>query len=134
VGIAESALQLALYERLKQGLQIRRARKLKKQGIDCNPRSVLLSQFELFASGSLVKVVCVVLTYPHEVVRTRMREHDVYGGNQKYRSFTRTLGIIAIEEGVEGLYGGMGAHLLRVVPNAAVMFLTFEVVVFLCTR
>ena len=27
-----------------------------------------------------------------------------------------------------GLYGGMGMHLLRSVPNAAIMFLSFELV------
>jgi solute carrier family 25 protein 33/36 len=31
-----------------------------------------------------------------------------------------------VEEGAAGWYGGMGAHLLRVVPNACIMFLTYE--------
>jgi hypothetical protein len=29
---------------------------------------------------------------------------------------------------IRGLYGGMGIHLLRAVPNAAIMFVTFELV------
>lgn len=32
------------------------------------------------------------------------------------------------EEGRRGLYGGMPAHLMRVVPNAAILFLVVEVV------
>lgn len=32
------------------------------------------------------------------------------------------------EEGTRGLYGGMPAHLMRVVPNAAIMFLVVELV------
>jgi solute carrier family 25 protein 33/36 len=30
------------------------------------------------------------------------------------------------EEGYRGLYRGMGAHLIRVAPNAAIMFAVYE--------
>jgi hypothetical protein len=33
------------------------------------------------------------------------------------------------EEGLRGLYSGMSAHMLRVVPNSAIMFYTYELVV-----
>jgi hypothetical protein len=36
---------------------------------------------------------------------------------------------VLLEEGARGLYGGMTAHLLRVVPNSAFMFLTYELFV-----
>ena len=39
-----------------------------------------------------------------------------------------TLKTIAKEEGIRGLYSGMGIHLARSVPNAALMFLTFELI------
>lgn len=38
------------------------------------------------------------------------------------------------EEGVAGLYGGMGAHLIRVVPNAALLFLVYELTLVYITR
>ena len=31
-----------------------------------------------------------------------------------------------MEEGARGLYGGLGTHLLRVVPNTAILFFTYE--------
>ena len=34
--------------------------------------------------------------------------------------------VVAKEEGMAGLYGGMAAHLFRVVPNAAIVFLVYE--------
>jgi hypothetical protein len=40
----------------------------------------------------------------------------------------QSLGLIAKEEGRRGLYAGMGTHIARVVPNTAIMFLSFEVV------
>lgn len=81
--------------------------------------------FNFFVAGAVSKFLAVCTTYPHEVVRTRLRE-QARNGAFKYRGFVQTLSCIAREEGVRGLYGGMGMHLLRSVPNAALMFATFE--------
>lgn len=40
----------------------------------------------------------------------------------------QSLRLIAKEEGRRGLYAGMGTHIARVVPNTAIMFLSFELV------
>jgi len=61
------------------------------------------------------------------VIRTRLREQPLtVGGIPKYRSMIQSLRLIAREEGRAGLYAGMGPHLLRVVPNTALMFLVYE--------
>ena len=86
-----------------------------------------LSAWEYSVAASTAKMIAIIATYPHEVVRTRLREQAINGAF-KYTGFLNTLNIIAKEEGVRGLYGGMGLHLLRSVPNAAVMFVTFELV------
>lgn len=44
----------------------------------------------------------------------------------KYRSMVQSIQTIFVEEGLAGLYGGLSAHLMRVVPNAAIMFLVVE--------
>jgi solute carrier family 25, member 33/36 len=64
-------------------------------------------------------------------LRTRLREQRavVPGAPHKYTGLLQALKLIAKEEGVAGLYGGMSTHLLRVVPNAAIMFWTYEKVV-----
>jgi solute carrier family 25 protein 33/36 len=36
--------------------------------------------------------------------------------------------LVLVEEGVRGLYGGLAAHLLRVVPNTTLVFFTYEFV------
>ena len=38
-----------------------------------------------------------------------------------------------MEEGVGALYGGLTAHLMRVVPNAAILFATVEFIVHAAT-
>jgi hypothetical protein len=78
------------------------------------------------ASGS-AKAVASLITYPHEVIRTRLRQPTI-NGIQKYTGLMQTLKLVVAEEGVKALYGGLTPHMLRVVPNAACMFLIYEVV------
>lgn len=47
-------------------------------------------------------------------------------GVVKYTGLWQTLKLVIAEEGVRSLYGGLSAHLMRVVPNAAVMFFIYE--------
>lgn len=112
LGITESVLQFVMYDKLKRTMQ-------DQTGSDALAPSVYL------ATASVAKLIAAAATYPHEVIRTRLRE----AGNTKYKGLFSGLMLIAREEGARGLYGGMGAHLIRVVPNAAIMFLTYELVV-----
>ena len=80
------------------------------------------------------KLVASILTYPHEVLRTRLREPAGPDGKRKYVGLRQATARIVAEEGVGALYGGLGAHLLRVVPNAAIMFLGYEALVHAFSR
>ena len=48
---------------------------------------------------------------------------------RKYHSFFQTIMKVWRDEGMHGLYGGMTPHLFRVVPNTAIVFLTYEAIV-----
>eukprot|EP01133_Synstelium_polycarpum_P011195 gene11195-13051_t len=50
------------------------------------------------------------------------------GAVPKYKGVLQGMYLIGKEEGLRGLFGGMGAHVARVVPNSAIMFLTYEFV------
>ena len=47
-------------------------------------------------------------------------------GKVKYTGLLQTLRLVIAEEGAHSLYGGLSAHLMRVIPNAAVMFFIYE--------
>ena len=46
-------------------------------------------------------------------------------------TFWGTLATVYREEGVVGLYRGLGTNLVRQIPNTAVMMATYELVVYL---
>lgn len=133
-GVTEGAIQFVCYERIKRRMvaenrmRIANGEYLKRDGAPADPTH--LSSLQYISAAAISKLIASVSTYPHEVVRLRMREQPKFvGALPKYRGMIQSLKLIAREEGRRGLYAGMGTHLARVVPNAALMFFTFEVVV-----
>ncbi|KAG7253069.1 hypothetical protein CRUP_013107, partial [Coryphaenoides rupestris] len=63
------------------------------------------------------------------VIRTRLREEG-----SRYRSFFHTLFTVPREEGYRALYRGLTTHLVRQIPNTAIMMATYELVVYLLHR
>ena len=80
-----------------------------------------------FTAAAGAKLFAAVITYPHEVVRTRLRQAPTITTETgkvtvKYTGLVQCFRLVAKEEGLAGLYGGMTPHLLRTVPSAAIMF------------
>jgi len=123
-GCTEGAVQFLLYEQFKTRLLKKENAKRALRGL---PPTKELSHMTYFWSAAAAKMFASVFTYPHEVARTRMREQARQGAF-KYKGMWQTIRLVAQEEGRQGLYSGMGVHLLKVVPNSALMFLTYEVV------
>lgn len=108
VGVSEGIIQWVLYEKIKKKMGEYRGRKD-------------LKWIDYFGIAAITKMVAAIACYPHEVVRTRLREE-----NKRYKGFSNTFLRILREEGAGALYGGMTAHLLRVIPNSAIMFFCYE--------
>ncbi|KAA8494193.1 Solute carrier family 25 member 36 [Porphyridium purpureum] len=131
-GVSEGAIHFVVYEKLKKAIHARNAKRALAQDASAaggasgtaSPSSV--TSLEYLVTAGMSKLLASALTYPHEVVRTRMREIPAPGQLPKYRGMIQSLILIGKEEGRAGLYAGMGTHLARVVPNTAIMFLTFE--------
>ena len=137
LGVTESTIQWVLYERMKLSLARREARRLADPR---HGRSWVDDAEEWggkFSAAAGAKLFAAVITYPHEVVRTRLRQAPtiVMESGQvtvKYTGLVQCFKSVAREEGMAGLYGGMTPHLLRVVPSAAIMFGMYEFILRLC--
>eukprot|EP00578_Thalassiosira_sp_NH16_P021182 CAMPEP_0181093812 /NCGR_PEP_ID=MMETSP1071-20121207/9654_1 /TAXON_ID=35127 /ORGANISM="Thalassiosira sp., Strain NH16" /LENGTH=311 /DNA_ID=CAMNT_0023176089 /DNA_START=289 /DNA_END=1224 /DNA_ORIENTATION=- len=123
-GCLEGAAQFMIYEQIKSRILTQQNQQREEQGLQPTDK---LPGIVYFCSAALAKGTASILTYPHEVARTRLRE-QARNGVFKYKGMWQTIGIVAKEEGRKGLYSGMGVHLMKVVPNSAIMFLTYEVV------
>jgi solute carrier family 25 (mitochondrial folate transporter), member 32 len=108
LGLSHVGVQFPVYEWLK------RESRLLHDGTE-TPLDLLL------ASG-LSKMTASLLTYPHEVVRSRMMDARVAAE----ASFANTCTRIWTHEGLAGFYSGLHISLIRVVPNCCVTFLTYE--------
>jgi solute carrier family 25, member 33/36 len=127
LGVTESTLQWVLYERMKLSLSRREARRL----ADPSHRPTFLDDAEAwggkFTAAAGAKLFAAVITYPHEVVRTRLRQAPTVITETgkvtiKYTGLGQCFALVWKQEGMAGLYGGLVAHTLRVVPSAAIMF------------
>ncbi|KAG5717577.1 hypothetical protein E4T56_gene4465 [Termitomyces sp. T112] len=113
LGVTEGTIQWVLYERLK------------KIAATTEGRGGATEWLGMLGSAGTAKCVASLITYPHEVLRTRLRQPSV-NGVIKYTGLIQTLRLVIAEEGARSLYGGLSAHLMRVVPNAAVMYSIYE--------
>ncbi|KAL2161126.1 hypothetical protein VTH06DRAFT_8345 [Thermothelomyces fergusii] len=125
LGVAESTMHWMLYEQIKQSLA-RREERIVLAGRPKNWWDHTVDWTGKFGAAGFSKFVAAVLTYPHEVVRTRLRQAPMADGRLKYTGLVQCFKLVFKEEGVMGLYGGMTPHLLRTVPSAAIMFGMYE--------
>ncbi|KAI8913930.1 mitochondrial carrier domain-containing protein [Powellomyces hirtus] len=133
LGLAESTLQFVTYEYLKKTWVERRKAARLEMLTDEEKRNASLANspadwLDTFAAAAVAKFGAAIITYPHEVLRTRLRQTPE-NGVTKYRGLVQSAKLIYAEEGIAALYGGMTAHLMRVVPNAAILFFCYEMVV-----
>ncbi|EPZ30832.1 mitochondrial carrier [Rozella allomycis CSF55] len=113
VGSIEGTLNWAFYEHSK---------KLKVPYVDNSMGYVI------FAKAALCKTAATLLSYPHEVIRTRLREGTT-GGVLRYTGFIQSTKLIFKEEGILAFYRGLTTHLLRTVPNSAIVFVVYEAII-----
>ncbi|XP_076359381.1 solute carrier family 25 member 36-A-like [Tachypleus tridentatus] len=127
IGISETMIHFVIYEFVKAKLQQYSFLTNKKfRDPDLKSSGDFL---ECMLAGAVSKSCASSFAYPHEVVRTRLRQEG-----SKYRSFFQTLLLVFKEEGYHGLYRGLATQLMRQIPNTAIMMATYEAVVYILYR
>ncbi|KAG0003254.1 hypothetical protein BGZ79_001293 [Entomortierella chlamydospora] len=127
LGVTEGAIQWVIYEHLKRTFAERRIRLAQSSDVMGGDSSSLrrakylvggkhIEEWaEYLGSAGAAKFVASAITYPHEVLRTRMRQTPKGNEAVKYTSLLQTFRLVLKEEGVAALYGGLTAHMLRTV-------------------
>jgi len=116
--VINPVLQYTVFEQLKNFLVARRTNKMRAAGLAT--AVAVLSDWDFFFLGALSKLAATASTYPYIVVKSRLQ-----AGNPnalKYKSSLDGLLTILKEEGVEGLYKGVGSKLVQSVLTAAILF------------
>ncbi|ETN79152.1 hypothetical protein NECAME_09989 [Necator americanus] len=115
-GVSETMIQFVIYEYLRGYLMRRHNEEDDKGKMDF---------LNFMVAGGCAKFIACVIAYPHEVVRTRLREEL-----SVKRGFFRTLYDL-YKEGGHAMYRGLSVQLMRTVPNTAITMGTYEVVVYM---
>lgn len=121
-GVSHGALQFMAYEQLK----------IHRAGLT-DPHSPVedgkigpnreLGNVDFFVISSLSKVFAGCVTYPYQVIRSRLQTYDAH---LVYRGAVDAIAQIRAREGIAGFYKGLGPNLVRVLPSTWVTFLVYE--------
>ncbi|CCF59862.1 hypothetical protein KAFR_0I00810 [Kazachstania africana CBS 2517] len=130
LGSVEGVLQWLLYEQMRHLIKQRSIEKFGYNDEGKKSRSDKIKEWcQRSGSAGVAKFIASILTYPHEVVRTRLRQAPVEGGKLKYTGLLQSFKVIVREEGFRSMYSGLTPHLMRTVPNSIIMFGTWELVI-----
>lgn len=113
-GVSHGALYFLAYENLKIWYRAKR-------------QDQQLSNMDTAVASALSKVFAGTITYPSQVVRSRLQRYDPGA-----KVITPGPGLVRVivdlykNEGIIGFYKGIGPNLARVVPSTCVTFLVYE--------
>ncbi|EGW33035.1 uncharacterized protein SPAPADRAFT_60354 [Spathaspora passalidarum NRRL Y-27907] len=130
LGGIESTIQWVLYEQMRMFINKRSLELHGANGATKTTKDNIMEWCARSGAAGAAKFIASLITYPHEVVRTRLRQAPLEStGKPKYTGLIQAFKLVLKEEGFASMYGGLTPHLLRTVPNSIIMFGTWELVV-----
>ncbi|KAH9533779.1 hypothetical protein CY35_18G070400 [Sphagnum magellanicum] len=123
--VSHGALQFMAYEEGRKLLIAYRSQKSTDQLMNTKGEELLTSQ-DFAVLGASSKLFAVFLTYPYQVIRSRLQQRPSAEGFLKYRNTWHAFEDAVRYEGFRGLYKGIIPNLLRVVPSSSLTFLIYE--------
>eukprot|EP01088_Endostelium_zonatum_P002122 TRINITY_DN12569_c0_g1_i1.p1 TRINITY_DN12569_c0_g1~~TRINITY_DN12569_c0_g1_i1.p1 ORF type:complete len:302 (-),score=45.02 TRINITY_DN12569_c0_g1_i1:54-959(-) len=111
-GTSHGAAQFMAYEEIRKYWS---AYQIKRYGED------RMSTIHFLTMGSLSKVFASVVTYPYQVVRSRLQERP-----PKYEGVVDCCVRSWKRGGVKEFYAGLVPNILRTIPQSAIIFVAYE--------
>ncbi|KAG0561741.1 hypothetical protein KC19_9G087700 [Ceratodon purpureus] len=84
-----------------------------------------IGNIETLLMGSISGCIASTASFPLEVARKHMQVSSI-GGRQVYRNVFHVLSSIVKEQGPGGLYRGLGASYIKIIPAAGISFMCYE--------
>jgi solute carrier family 25 (mitochondrial folate transporter), member 32 len=122
LGVTHAAFQFMAYEQLKVYWSSSKMPGIRTTRQDGNAGRAL-GNLDLLAISTLSKVFAGVITYPYQVLRTRLQ---IYDAVREYPGVTDAVIQIWRKEGLNGFYKGLAPNILKVLPGTWVTFLVYE--------
>lgn len=91
-----------------------------------NSTQYYLNGWESFGLGFLGKGIAGFVTYPLQVIKTRLQDKSNYYHQERYYGFLDATRKIYRNEGYKAFFRGIVPHVLKVSPNGAIVFMLNE--------
>lgn len=120
--VTHGAIQFTAYEELRKAVLNYRSKDIEDE----------FSAFEVLGTidhatlGASSKLTAILLTYPFQVIRSRLQQRPILDGIPVYTHSWDVVKETARFEGLRGFYRGITANLLKNVPAASITFIVYE--------
>ncbi|WPK27677.1 hypothetical protein PUMCH_005074 [Australozyma saopauloensis] len=115
-GLVHVGIHFPLYEKLKSILHVSESEDIAKTSN--------MTLWRLLVASSASKMIASTITYPHEILRTRMQMQSAE--ERRTLKLSNEFRNIYAREGYRGFYAGYITNLARTVPASAVTLVSFE--------
>ncbi|KAM1261724.1 hypothetical protein ACFX13_027659 [Malus domestica] len=121
--VSHGAIQFTAYEELRK---IVVDFKSKKRRTHSGSADTVLNSVDYAALGGSSKVAAILLSYPFQVIRSRLQQRPSSEGIPRYMDSWHVVRETARFEGIRGFYKGITPNLLKNVPASSITFIVYE--------
>ncbi|EPQ27244.1 uncharacterized protein PFL1_05167 [Pseudozyma flocculosa PF-1] len=129
-GVSNGAIQFMAYEELKKWRTTVALRKMRSAGggagaggARADGDKIMLSNIEYIVMSGTSKVAAILLTYPYQVIRSRIQNHAT---SHIYPNIPTCIRLTYTQEGLRAFYKGLVPNLVRILPGTCVTFVVYE--------